>query len=64
MPSSASNSPFEEAGEYEVTVAVDGESTTLTHTFENEDGCTATTVAPMTAPSRSARGPVAGHRSP
>ena len=30
--------PFEEAGEYEVTVTVDGESTTLTHTFENEDG--------------------------
>ena len=36
--------PFEEAGEYEVTITVDGESTTLTHTFENEDGYTATTI--------------------
>jgi hypothetical protein len=36
--------PFEEAGEYEMTVAVDGESTTLTHIFENEDGYTATTI--------------------
>jgi hypothetical protein len=36
--------PFEEAGEYEVTVVVDGESATLTHTFEDEDGYTATTI--------------------
>ena len=35
---------FEEAGEYEMTVAVDGESATLTHIFENEDGYTATTI--------------------
>ena len=36
--------PFEEPGEYEVMVTVDGESTTLTHTFGNEDGYTTTTI--------------------
>ena len=36
--SQASLEPFEETGEYHVTVTVDGESTELTHIFESGDG--------------------------
>ncbi|PSQ18254.1 hypothetical protein BRD02_01250 [Halobacteriales archaeon QS_8_69_73] len=55
--------PFEEAGEYEVTVAVGRESTTLTYAFEPGDA-KPPSAPTTTALSRSARRPAAGHRPP
>ncbi|WP_254840612.1 hypothetical protein [Natronomonas marina] len=36
--------PFEETGEYEVKITVDGESTVRTHTFDGEGSATTTTI--------------------